>query len=123
MLNANAARAVPIIEDLANGIGQGGYVFESGGDGFEACCVEAEAVEHRGGKAFFLTRGDIFGVGRKDFHGGVAETLRHREEDGVFRFRGELGKFERGGARLAAHCVDLFGDGIAHGVVSLKLFV
>ena len=43
-------------------------------------------------------------VGAGDWLGTVeamTETLRHRDEDGVFRFRRELGKLEGGGACLA----------------------
>ena len=120
LLDADAVGAVPVIKHLADGIGQGGDVFERGGDGFEAFFIEAEAVEHRGGEAFFLTGGDVLGVGCEDFRGGIAEALCHRDEDGVFRVRRELGKLVGGGACMASHLVDLFGDGIAHGLAGMN---
>ncbi len=41
LLNSDATLWNPIIEDLADGIGKGGDVFEGGGDGFEAWLVQA----------------------------------------------------------------------------------
>lgn len=114
LFDVQAVGLGPGFEDLADGIGQGGDVFESGCDGFKSCGIEFQTIDHGATQAFFLTRLEVFLVFREDVGFVLTESVRHRAEDGVFLIGGEGSELIRRCTGLFAHGVDLLGDGVGH---------
>lgn len=110
----DAAGLLPRVHDMPGGIREGGDVLDGAGNGFDASWIEAEAIEQGGGEFFVLSGGDVLGVFGEDFPGVIAEAEGHCAEDLILGFGAEEGEVEGGGAGLAAHVVNGFGDVFRH---------